>query len=81
MTTFTTEDREQVTNKEHWEEAFIDWKDLLAAANASNLLKDPASCFDEGWRQAAMIAISLIQSNPEASSLDVATLVERKLLK
>jgi len=81
MTTFTTEDREQAMKKQHWEEAFDDWKALLATANASSLLRNPSSCFDEGWRQAAMIAIALIQSNPEASSLDVATLVERKLLK
>lgn len=81
MTTFTTEDREQAAQKQHWEKAFDDWKALLTSANASSLLRDPSSCFDEGWRQAAMIAIALIQSNPEASSLDVATLVERKLLK
>jgi len=81
MTTFTTEDREQVTNKEHWEEAYNGWVKLLERANAKGLLKDSSSCFDEGWRQAAMIAIALVQSNSEASALDVATLLERKLLK
>lgn len=81
MTTFTTDDRKNAAKKQHWEEAFIDWKELLAAANASSLLKDPAACFDEGWRQATMIAVSLIQSNPDSSILDIITLIERKLLK
>jgi len=81
MTTYTTEDRKNAMSKQQWEIAFEDWKALLSTANATLLLKDPAACFDEGYRQAAMVAIALISCNSESSARDIAQLVERKLLK
>jgi len=64
-----------------WEQSFEDWEKLLEQANAKELLKDPKACFDEGWRQAAMIAASIVQHNQHATPLEIATYLERKLLK
>ena len=64
-----------------WEQSFEDWEKLLERASATDMLKDPKACFDEGWRQAAMIAASIVQHNQHATPLEIAVFIERKLLK
>lgn len=46
-----------------WEQAFNDWKSLLKAAKAENLLNDPTAVWDEAWRQASMVAQSTMQQH------------------
>jgi len=65
----------------NWEQSFEDWETLLDRADAREILKDPKACFDEGWRQAAMIATSIVQHNQNATPLEIAVYLERKLLK
>ena len=67
--------------KQHWEEAYDDWEALLDRAHSRDMLEDSKACFDEGWRQAAMIATSIIQHNQTATPLELAVALERKLLK
>lgn len=67
--------------KQHWEEAFEDWEKLLDRAHARDMLEDPKAIWDEAWRQASMIATSIVQHNQEAKPIDIAILLERKLLK
>jgi len=65
----------------NWEQSYDDWVALLERANAKDMLNDPKACFDEGWRQAAMIAASIVQHNQNATPLEIAVYLERKLLK
>jgi hypothetical protein len=65
----------------NWEQSFEDWEKLLERAGAKDLLNDPKACFDEGWRQAAMIASSIVQHNQNTTPLEIAVYLERKLLK
>lgn len=65
----------------NWEQSYDDWVTLLERANAKDMLNDPKACFDEGWRQAAMIAASIVQHNQHATPLEIAVYLERKLLK
>jgi len=65
----------------NWEQSYDDWVALLERANAKDMLNDPKACFDEGWRQAAMIAASIVQHNQHATPLEIAVFIERKLLK
>ena len=67
--------------KMSWEQSYEDWEELLKRADALDLLQDPKACFDEGWRQAAMIAASIIQHNQHATPLEIAVYIERKLLR
>lgn len=43
-----------------WEEAYQDWRDLLDRADASDLIHDPKSVWDEAWRQALMQSLSFV---------------------
>jgi hypothetical protein len=70
-----------IMTRMQWEKSYEDWLALLHRADAKELLADPEACFDEGWRQAAMIATSIVQHNPEATPLELAVLLERKLLR
>jgi len=65
----------------NWEQSYDDWVKLLERADAKDMLNDPKACFDEGWRQAAMIAASIVQHNQNATPLEIAVYLERKLLK
>ena len=67
--------------KMNWEQSYEDWEELLKRADALEILQDPKACFDEGWRQAAMIAASIVQHNQDAKPIDIAILLERKLLR
>ena len=82
MTTFTTEDRiEAMRKKEQWEIEYEDWVKLLDTANAKDLLQDPSACFDEGWRQASMIAMATVQQILGNTNADVIRTLEKRLLK
>ena len=82
MTTFTTEDRASAERKkEQWEIAYDDWKQLLETANAKELLQDPSACFDEGWRQAAMISIATVLQILNNDKPELLRILERRLLK
>jgi len=65
----------------NWEQSYDDWVKLLERADAKDMLNDSKACFDEGWRQAAMIAASIVQHNQHATPLEIAVFIERKLLK
>jgi hypothetical protein len=82
MTTFTTQDRvEAERKKEQWELAYDDWLKLLDRANAKELLQDPSACFDEGWRNAAMISIATVQQILGNANPDLIRILEKRLLK
>jgi hypothetical protein len=82
MTTFTTEDRIKATHKkEQWEIEYEDWVKLLDTANARDLLQDPSACFDEGWRQASMIAMATVLQILGNSNADVIRTLEKRLLR
>ena len=82
MTTFTTEDRKEAERKkEQWELAYDDWLKLLDRANAKELLQDPSACFDEGWRQAAMISIATVQYILNNNHPDLIRLLEKRLIR
>lgn len=82
MTTFTSEDRKNAMNKQAWEIAYEDWKDLLNTAKASHLLKDPSAVFDEAWRQATMIITQIVaQQLSKDDAEKVNTAITRKMLK
>lgn len=48
-----------------WEEAYHDWRDLLERADATDLIHDPKSVWDEAWRQALVRANLDIQKRLE----------------
>jgi hypothetical protein len=82
MTTFTTDDRIEATRKtEQWQVAYDDWVNLLNTANAKELLQDPSACFDEGWRQASMIAMATVLQILSNSKPDLIRILEKRLLK
>lgn len=82
MTTFTTQDRvEAERKKEQWELAYDDWLKLLDKANAKELLEDPSACFDEGWRQAAMISIATVLQVFNNDQPELLRILEKRLLK
>jgi hypothetical protein len=82
MTTFTTDDRIEATRKiEQWQVAYDDWVNLLNTANAKELLQDPSACFDEGWRQASMIAMATVLQILSNSNPDLIRVLEKRLLK
>jgi hypothetical protein len=82
MTTFTTDDRIEATRKiEQWQIAYDDWVNLLNTANAKELLQDPSACFDEGWRQASMIAMATVLQILSNSKPDLIRVLEKRLLK
>ena len=82
MTTFTTDDRIEATRKtEQWQVAYDDWVNLLNTANAKELLQDPSACFDEGWRQASMIAMATVQQILGNANPDLIRILEKRLLK
>jgi hypothetical protein len=82
MTTFTTDDRIEATRKtEQWQIAYDDWVKLLDTANAKELLQDPSACFDEGWRQASMIAMATVLQILGNSNPDLIRILEKRLLK
>jgi hypothetical protein len=82
MTTFTTDDRIEATRKiEQWQIAYDDWVNLLNTANAKELLQDPSACFDEGWRQASMIAMATVLQILSNSNPDLIRVLEKRLLK
>jgi len=82
MTTFTTEDRIEATRKtEQWELAYADWVKLLDTANAKELLQDSSACFDEGWRQASMIAMATALQILGNTNPDLIRILEKRLLK
>jgi hypothetical protein len=82
MTTFTTDDRIEATRKtEQWQVAYDDWVNLLNTANAKELLQDPSACFDEGWRQASMIAMATVLQILSNSNPDLIRILEKRLLK
>lgn len=82
MTTFTTEDRKEAERKkEQWELAYDDWLKLLDRANAKELLEDPSACFDEGWRNAAMICIGTVTQILGNSNPDLIRILEKRLLR
>ena len=70
-----------IMTKMNWEQSYEDWEELLKRADALEILQDPKACFDEGWRQAAMIAASIVQHNQDSKPIDIAVLLERKLLR
>jgi hypothetical protein len=49
--------------KQKWECAYDDWERLLKTAKAEELLDDPKAIWDEAWRHAFMIAISICDRN------------------
>lgn len=67
--------------KMNWEQSYEDWEELLKRADALELLQDPKAVWDEAWRQVAMIATSIVQHNQDAKPIDIAVLLERKLLR
>jgi len=73
MTTFTTEDRENA--KPYWEVGYDDWVKLLERANATMLLKDPKSVWDEAWRSATLIITNSLHDKQLAQQ------IERKMLR
>ena len=82
MTTFTTQDRvEAERKKEQWELAYDDWLKLLDRANAKELLLDPSACFDEGWRNAAMISIATVTQILGNTNPDLIRILEKRLLR
>jgi hypothetical protein len=82
MTTFTTDDRIEATRKtEQWQIAYDDWVNLLNTANAKELLQDPSACFDEGWRQASMIAMATVLQILNNDKPDLIRILEKRLLK
>jgi hypothetical protein len=82
VTTFTTEDRIEATRKtEQWELAYADWVKLLNNANAKELLQDPSACFDEGWRQASMIAMATVLQILNNDKPELLRILEKRLLK
>jgi hypothetical protein len=82
MTTFTTDDRIEATRKtEQWQVAYDDWVKLLDTANAKELLQDPSACFDEGWRQASMIAMATVLQILNNDKPDLIRILEKRLLK
>jgi hypothetical protein len=82
MTTFTTDDRIEATRKtEQWQIAYDDWVNLLNTANAKELLQEPSACFDEGWRQASMIAMATVLQILSNSKPDLIRILEKRLLK
>jgi hypothetical protein len=54
---------------------------LLNTANAKELLQDPSACFDEGWRQASMIAMTTVQQILGNTNPDLIRILEKRLLK
>jgi hypothetical protein len=55
--------------KQKWENAFDEWVRLLQVANAEEeMLKDPKAVWDEAWRHAFMISLSIVNSHDVANN-------------
>ena len=55
-------------NKQKWEIAYEDWERLLKTAKAEELLLDPKSIWDEAWRHAFMISLSIVHKHDVANN-------------
>ena len=56
-------------NKQKWEIAYEDWIRLLQRANAEEeMLKDPKAIWDEAWRHAFMISLSIVHKHDVANN-------------
>ena len=64
--------------KQKWENAYDDWERLLKNAKAEELLEDPKAIWDEAWRHAFMIALSICDRNVLVSAVKDELLKELK---
>ena len=55
-------------NKQKWEIAYEDWERLLKTAKAEDLLLDPKAIWDEAWRHAFMISLSIVHKHDVANN-------------
>jgi len=56
-------------NKQKWEIAFDEWVRLLKVANAEEeMLTDPKAIWDEAWRHAFMISLSIVHRHDVANN-------------